>query len=255
MVIFTDTHTHLYAEEFSADIDFLLQTAMDKGILRFFMPNIDSGSIRPMLELREKYPDHCFPMMGLHPCSVHADYLAELKKTEDQLSRNTFYAIGEIGLDMYWDKTHIREQKQALEKQLDWAVELKLPVVIHSRDSFDMIADLMEDRNEIPNGVFHCFSGTPEMARRALKLGFYLGIGGVVTFKNGGLDKILPELGIEKLVLETDAPYLSPVPHRGKRNEPAYLELVAIKMAEILGISLEEVAEKTTANSKLIFKI
>lgn len=223
--------------------------------MRFFMPNIDSKSIRPMLDLSEKYPEQCFPMMGLHPCSVHSDYLSELRKIEDQLSRNTFYAIGEIGLDLFWDKTHIREQKQALEKQLDWAVELKLPVVIHSRDSFDMIVELMHNRNDIPSGIFHCFSGTTEMAQKALKLGFYLGIGGVLSFKNGGLDKLLPDIGIEKLVLETDAPYLAPMPHRGKRNEPAYLELVAIKMAAILGLTLEEVAAKTTANSKTIFKI
>lgn len=254
-MIFTDTHTHLYAEEFSADIDRLLGIAMDKGISRFFMPNIDSFSIRPMLDLSEKYPENCFPMMGLHPCSVHADYLSELRKIEDQLGRNTFYAIGEIGLDLYWDKAHIREQKQALEKQLDWAIELKLPVVIHSRDSFEMIAELMENRNDIPTGIFHCFSGSIEMAQRAMKLGYYLGIGGVLSFKNGGLDKLIPEIGIDKLVLETDAPYLAPVPHRGKRNEPAFLELIAIKMAEILGVTLEELAEKTTANSKNIFKI
>jgi len=254
-VNFIDTHIHLYAEEFSADIDTLLQVAMDKGISRFLMPNIDSASIRPMLDLSEKYPENCIPMMGLHPCSVHADYLSQLKRIENHLSKNAFCAIGEIGLDLYWDKNHIREQKQALEKQLDWAVELKLPVVIHCRDSFDFILELMNNRNDIPSGIFHCFSGTEEMAKRVLDLGFYLGIGGVLSFKNAGLDKILPSIGIDKLVLETDAPYLAPIPHRGKRNEPAYLELVAIKMADVLGISLNEVADKTTENAKAIFNL
>lgn len=252
---FIDTHIHLYAEEFSADIDTLLQVAMDKGISRFLMPNIDSASIRPMLDLSERYPENCIPMMGLHPCSVHADYLSQLKRIENQLSKKSFCAIGEIGLDLYWDKNHIREQKQALEKQLDWAVELKLPVVIHCRESFDFILELMNNRNDIPSGIFHCFSGTEEMAKRVLDLGFYLGIGGVLSFKNAGLDKILPSIGIDKLVLETDAPYLAPIPHRGKRNEPAYLELVAIKMADVLGISLNEVADKTTENAKAIFNL
>ena len=252
---FIDTHIHLYAEEFSADIDTLLQVAMDKGISRFLMPNIDSASIRPMLDLSERYPENCIPMMGLHPCSVHADYLSQLKRIENHLSKNAFCAIGEIGLDLYWDKTHFREQKQALEKQLDWAVELKLPVVIHCRDSFDFILELMNNRNDIPSGIFHCFSGTEEMAKKVLDLGFYLGIGGVLSFKNAGLDKILPSIGIDKLVLETDAPYLAPIPHRGKRNEPAYLELVAIKMADVLGISLNEVADKTTENAKAIFNL
>jgi len=254
-VNFIDTHIHLYAEEFSADIDTLLQVAMDKGISRFLMPNIDSASIRPMLDLSERYPENCIPMMGLHPCSVHADYLSQLKRIENQLSKKSFCAIGEIGLDLYWDKNHIREQKQALEKQLDWAVELKLPVVIHCRDSFDFILELMNNRNDIPSGIFHCFSGTEEMAKKVLDLGFYLGIGGVLSFKNAGLDKILPSIGIDKLVLETDAPYLAPIPHRGKRNEPAYLELVAIKMADVLGISLNEVADKTTENAKAIFNL
>jgi len=254
-VNFIDTHIHLYAEEFSADIDTLLQVAMDKGISRFLMPNIDSASIRPMLDLSERYPENCIPMMGLHPCSVHADYLSQLKRIENQLSKKSFCAIGEIGLDLYWDKNHIREQKQALEKQLDWAVELKLPVVIHCRESFDFILELMNNRNDIPSGIFHCFSGTEEMAKRVLDLGFYLGIGGVLSFKNAGLDKILPSIGIDKLVLETDAPYLAPIPHRGKRNEPAYLELVAIKMADVLGISLNEVADKTTENAKAIFNL
>ncbi len=194
-------------------------------------------------------------MMGLHPCSVHADYLSQLKRIENHLSKNAFCAIGEIGLDLYWDKTHFREQKQALEKQLDWAVELKLPVVIHCRESFDFILELMNNRNDIPSGIFHCFSGTEEMAKKVLDLGFYLGIGGVLSFKNAGLDKILPSIGIDKLVLETDAPYLAPIPHRGKRNEPAYLELVAIKMADVLGISLNEVADKTTKNAKAIFNL
>ena len=252
---FIDTHIHLYAEEFSADIDTLLQVAMDKGISRFLMPNIDSASIRPMLDLSERYPENCIPMMGLHPCSVHADYLSQLKRIENHLSKNAFCAIGEIGLDLYWDKNHIREQKQALEKQLDWAVELKLPVVIHCRESFDFILELMNNRNDIPSGIFHCFSGTEEMAKKVLDLGFYLGIGGVLSFKNAGLDKILPSIGIDKLVLETDAPYLAPIPHRGKRNEPAYLELVAIKMADVLGISLNEVADKTTKNAKAIFNL
>lgn len=253
-MILSDTHTHLYAEEFNADRELLIESARMAGVQRFFLPNIDSSSILPMMQLSERYPDHCFPMMGLHPCSVKENWEEEMKKVESLLEQGKFIAVGEIGLDLYWDKTFVTEQKEVFKRQTALANQYKLPIVIHSRESIDLIFDLLKEQEKTaPCGIFHCFSGDGEQARKAIDLGFSLGIGGVLTFKNSGLDKVVENLPMEHLVLETDAPYLAPAPHRGKRNEPAYLKIIAEKLAALKGISLEEVAAITTANSKKIF--
>jgi TatD DNase family protein len=250
----TDTHTHLYSAEFMEDLDQLLQAAGARGIERFYMPNIDSTSIDRMLEVESRYPGKCFSMMGLHPCSVKAGWKEEMKIVEDHLSRRSFSAVGEMGIDLYWDRTFIEEQKIVFRQQVELANHYRLPVVIHTRDSFDVAVDLLlETKKEPPFGIFHCFTGTADQARRVIDLGFSLGIGGVVTFKNGGLDKVLPEIDLKHIVLETDAPYLAPVPHRGKRNEPAYLELIAEKIAAIKNIPVNEVAAITNANAEKIF--
>lgn len=252
--MYTDTHAHLYSEEFNEDRDAMIKKALDEGISRFFLPNVDVRSIAPMMQLVEKYPDHCFPMMGLHPCSVESDYRQKLKVIEKWLSDEKFYAVGEIGLDYYWSKAYVKEQKDAFLIQASWAMELGLPVVIHSRDSFDEIAELLQPlKTDKLRGVFHCFTGNESQVKKAIDLGFYLGIGGVVTFKNSGLDKVMEGIEMEHVLLETDAPYLAPVPHRGKRNEAGYLKLVAQKIAELKKMSPDEVAAITTKNSKKLF--
>jgi len=253
-MILTDTHTHLYAGEFDTDREILIDAALARGVSRFFMPNIDSSSIEAMLKLEVKYPEHCFPMMGLHPCSVKENWEAELALVEQWMGKRTFVAIGEIGIDLYWDKSFIEEQRKVFLKQVDMANHFSIPIVIHSRDSFEQIYDLLQDLpKQEPCGIFHCFTGTEDQALRAIDLGFYLGIGGVVTFKNSGLDKVVEKINPKHLVLETDAPYLAPVPNRGKRNIPEYLEQIAKKVAEIKNISVEELAEITTKNSINIF--
>lgn len=253
-MIFTDTHIHLYAEEFTSDRDLLIREAMEQGVKRFFMPNIDSTSLDEMLSVEKKYPENCFAMMGLHPCSVKENWNEELGLIEKQLSMRTFAAIGEIGIDLYWDKTFVKEQGLVFRRQVELANQYKLPVVIHSRESFEEIYSIfLEAKKEKPFGVFHCFTGSIDQAQRAIDLGFYLGIGGVVTFKNSGLDKVVAQIDLKHLVLETDAPYLAPVPFRGKRNQPAYILKVAEKIAEIKAVSVEEVARITTENSKIIF--
>jgi TatD DNase family protein len=253
-VIYTDTHTHLYASEFEADRSNMLHRAFDEGVRRIFLPNIDSSSIDAMLDLEAKHPTQCHAMMGLHPCSVKENYKEELALVEDWWIKRDFCAVGEIGMDLYWDKTFVKEQEDAFRFQIQLAVAKQRPFVIHCRDAFDEIFKVLESEPlpEIP-GIFHCFTGNLEQAERAIKLGFVLGIGGVVTFKNGGLDKVLPYVGLEHLVLETDAPYLAPVPYRGKRNETSYITFIAEKIAELKECSLEEVAYATTQNSKRIF--
>lgn len=254
--VFTDTHTHLYAEEFAADRDNLLQEAIHQGLSRFFLPNIDSASIEPMLELERNYPGTCFPMMGLHPCSVKENWESEMALVEEWLGKRKFAAVGEMGIDLYWDKTFVEEQKIVFKKQVELANTYKLPIVIHSRDSFEMIYELLQEtRKESPQGIFHCFTGTREQAERAMQMGFHLGIGGVLTFKNSGLDKVVETIGLEHLVLETDAPYLAPVPHRGKRNLPVYVKLVAERLAQLHGKTVEEIASITTENSRRIFNV
>ncbi len=253
-IMITDTHTHLYAEEFDEDRPALISDAIHQGITRFFMPNIDSTSIGPMLELQQKYPENCFPMMGLHPCSVKENYLEEIRKIEKTLMNGHFSAIGEIGIDLYWDKTFINEQEEVFKLQADWAFQLNMPIAIHTRNSMVIVIDLLEKMKNRPSGIFHCFSATAEDAKRVVGLGFKLGIGGVVTFKNGGLTPVIEAIPLTEIVLETDAPYLAPAPHRGKRNIPSYIIEVLKKVAEIKGTSEIEVADITTKNSKNIFK-
>lgn len=250
----TDTHTHLYADEFNVDRKQLLQNALSRGVSRFFLPNIDSGSIDAMLSLERAYPEHCFPMMGLHPCSVKENWEEEMELVVQWFKKRKFVAVGEMGIDLFWDKTFVEEQKKAFHMQVELANHYQLPIVIHSRDSFEMICSLLNEKpKEAPQGIFHCFTGTEDQANRAIEMGFYLGIGGVVTFKNSGLDKVVEKINLEHMVLETDAPYLAPAPNRGKRNLPEYLELVAEKVAGLKNISVTELAHITTENSKKIF--
>jgi TatD DNase family protein len=250
----TDTHIHLYAREFDNDREDLIEQAQKTGINRFFMPNIESTSIASMMELQQKYPGFCFAMMGLHPCSVKENFKEELKTVEEWLNKVQFKAIGEIGIDLYWDKTFIKEQEFALKKQIEWAHQYQLPIVIHSRNSFDEVyKNLIDMKSMEPRGIFHCFSGTIEQAKKIIDLGFYLGIGGVVTYKNSGLDKVVAAIDLKHLVLETDAPYLAPTPFRGKRNQPDYILNVAEKIAEIKETTVEDVALITTQNAMKIF--
>lgn len=249
-----DTHTHLYLEQFDEDRDEMIRRALDSGVEQFFLPNIDSSSITKMLELEEAYPGRCFAMMGLHPCSVKENFEEELAIVRDWLDERPFCAVGEIGIDLYWDKTFLEQQKEAFLQQAEWAKELGVPIVIHSREATDILIELTEQiKDERLRGVFHCFSGTEEQARRITELGFFLGIGGVLTFKNAGLDKVMEKIGLEHVVLETDAPFLAPVPYRGKRNESAYVRLVAEKLAALKGVSFREVAETTSRNAGQLF--
>ena len=247
-----DTHIHHYLPEFSQDRETLIEQAINDGINKFYLPNIDSTSADSMIQLSQKYPEHCFPMMGLHPCSVKNDFEEELKIAENYFAKETFYGIGEIGLDLFWDKTFFEQQQQAFIIQCQWAVQKNLPVIIHSRNAFEECVAILEKMSPMPRGIFHCFSGHAEQARKAIDLGFYLGIGGVLTFKNSGLDKVITDIELKHLVLETDAPYLAPAPYRGKRNVPAYLKLVAEKLALVKNCSIEKVAEITSQNALTI---
>ncbi|GAB3339374.1 TatD family hydrolase [Larkinella ripae] len=252
-----DTHAHIYDPQFD-DPEAMLRAAATQGITQIWMPNCANETIGGMMALAETYPERCLPMMGLHPCYVCETVEDELATVESWLNRYPFFAIGEIGLDFYWDLTHIDRQVDAFTIQLQWASQRKLPVSIHSRSSkdgnrnaFTEAANLIE-KLALPNltGIFHCFVGTVDEAHRAIDLGFKLGIGGVSTFKNGGLDQVLPRVDLAHLVLETDAPYLAPVPYRGKRNEPAYLNLIAQRVADLKHVSLEHVAEQTTKTAQ-----
>lgn len=250
-----DTHAHLYLEKFEEDRAVVLQRAFDKGIDRIYLPNIDSSSIEGMLELEKEYPHHCFAMMGLHPCSVNADFEEELSIVESWMAKRAFAAVGEIGIDLYWDKTYFEQQKEAFLRQVEWAKRYERPIVIHSREATDVIIDLLKEvYDEQLRGIFHCFTGTPEQARAITDMGFLLGIGGVLTFKNAGLDKTIQDIDLQHLVLETDAPYLTPAPYRGKRNESAYVMYVAEKLAEIKGEKLEKIADITTQNALRVFE-
>lgn len=252
--MFIDTHTHLYAEEFDADRNILIQKAISNGVKKFYLPNIDSASIAGMLDLEEQFPENVFVMMGLHPCHVNSNVQAELDTVEEWLQKRKFVAIGEIGIDLYWDKTFFKEQQLAFKTQIKWALEYNYPIIIHCREAFDEIYEMLCSFETLPKAIFHCFSGNLEQANKIISLGnFKLGVGGVLTFKNSGLDKVIEQIDIEHLVLETDAPYLAPVPFRGKRNEPVYILEVAKKLAEIKNISISEVAEITSKNSQFIF--
>jgi TatD DNase family protein len=255
---FTDSHTHLYATEFDGDRDAMIQRALQLNVAHLFLPAIDSEYHGRMLELAGKYPDVCHPMMGLHPTSVKADYQDELTIVSGYLENPElkFYAIGEIGIDLYWDKTHEREQRIAFSRQLDLAIQNDLPVVIHTRNSMDIALGMVAERHDPRlRGVFHCFSGNTGQSEQAVSLGFMLGIGGVVTYKNSGLQAVVEQTALENLLLETDAPWLPPVPYRGQRNEPSYIPLIAQKIAQLKCVPLEEVAERTTMNAKRLFGI
>jgi TatD DNase family protein len=253
---YTDTHTHLYSEEFQADQAEMMQRALAAGVSRFFVPAIDSSCTQAMYELEANYPEQVFLMTGLHPTYVKDNYEDELAHVERQLNERKFYAIGEIGIDLYWDKTHVEEQKLAFRTQIQWAKKYKLPIVIHCREAFDEIFDVLKsEKGPDLFGIFHCFTGTKAQALQAISYNMKLGIGGVATFKNGKIDQFLHEIPLQHLVLETDSPYLAPAPHRGKRNESAYVILVAQKLAEIYGLPVDEIAQITTANSMAVFGI
>ena len=251
-----DTHAHLYTSDYADDRSEVIDRAMKADVGMVFMPNIDSGSVEQMLELSRAFPGFCYPLMGLHPSSVGEDYIREVEVVSEWLGREKFYGIGEIGIDFYWDQTFRIQQEDAFRQQLRLARNLGLPVVIHVRESFHEVwAVLEKEQDGSLTGIFHCFSGTEEEARKVIDAGFFLGIGGVVTFRNNTLAGVLEATGPNHVVLETDAPWLSPVPFRGKRNEPAYLIHVAGKVASILGISLQEVAEITSSNARKIFRL
>ncbi|HMB64189.1 MAG TPA: TatD family hydrolase [Eudoraea sp.] len=255
-MILTDTHTHLYSEAFDADRKAVVENAMALGITRFFIPAIDASHTKAMLELERLFRGHIFLMMGLHPTSVKEDYQAELAHVETQLSLRKFYAVGEIGIDLYWDKTFFKQQRQAFKHQIGLAKKHGLPIVIHCRESFDEIFEVLEEeKGDDLFGIFHCFTGTYEQAKKAIGYNMKLGIGGVVTFKNGRIDTFLEQIGLDHIVLETDAPYLAPVPFRGKRNESGYLKYVLEKLTGIYGRSGEEIATITTENSRAVFGV
>ncbi len=250
-----DTHTHLYSEEFDQDRDTVVQNAIDKGIGKFVLPAIDSTYTYAMDRLVEKYPQNMFPMAGLHPTHVKADTISqELDHVAQRLARGSFYAVGEIGIDLYWDKSTLDLQKKAFKQQVQWAKKYNLPIVIHCREAFDEVFEVLEEeRDPILHGIFHCFTGNLAQAERAIHLNLKLGIGGIVTFKNAGLDKVVGQIKPEHIVLETDAPYLAPAPFRGKRNESSYLSHIAQKVTEIYNLPAENIAEITTQNANLIF--
>ena len=255
-MIITDTHTHLYSEEFDQDRNEMMQRALDAGVSRFFIPAIDSSCTEAMYELEKNYPENVFLMMGLHPTYVKDNYLEELQHVEQELAKRKFYAIGEIGIDLYWDKTHLAEQQNAFRRQIQLAKQYKLPIVIHCREAFDEIFEILEEeKSDDLFGIFHCFSGTYEQALQAISYNMKLGIGGVLTFKNGKIDQFLNQIDLKHIVLETDSPYLAPIPYRGKRNESSYLVNILDKLSLIYGRSATEIAELTTKNSVDVFGI
>ncbi len=255
-MVLTDTHTHIYYETDEQKQQEQLDRCLENNISRLFLPNVDSKSIPLVLALAERYPQNCFSMMGLHPCDVKDDYEQELALIAEAIASNKIYAIGEIGIDLYWDKSFLQQQQDAFNKQIEQAKFLALPIVIHCREAFDEVFEILDQQNdEKLRGIFHCFTGDLQQANRAIDLGFYLGIGGVVTYKKAGLDKVVEQLNLDNLVLETDSPYLPPVPYRGKPNESSYLIHIAQKIADLKQTSLERVAEITTANSHKVFGI
>ena len=254
--IITDTHTHLYSEEFDQDRNEMIQRAIAGGVSRFFIPAIDSNTTQSMYDLEKEFPENIFLMMGLHPTHVKENYLEELEHVETELAKRKFYAVGEIGIDLYWDKTHLKEQQIAFRRQIQLAKQYQLPIVIHCREAFDEVFEILEEQKS-PElfGIFHCFTGTYEQALQAVSYNMKLGIGGVVTYKNGKIDQFLHQIDLNHIVLETDAPYLAPIPYRGKRNESSYLISIIAKLAQIYNLSTTEIAERTTLNSKAIFGI
>ena len=255
-MILTDTHTHLYSEAFDSDRNLVIEKAMELGVKRFFIPAIDSTYTESMLQLEENFPLDVYLMMGLHPTSVKENYADELAHVKEWIDKKDFYAIGEIGIDLYWDKSFLTQQQEAFRTQIKWAKEKKLPIVIHCRDAFDEIFEILEtEKGDDLRGIFHCFTGTKEQALQAISYNMKLGIGGVATFKNGKIDTFLHEIDLQHIVLETDAPYLAPTPYRGKRNESAYITNVIDKLVDIYGLSFKEISEITTQNSKDVFGV
>ncbi|MGR4989724.1 TatD family hydrolase [Vibrio rotiferianus] len=251
-----DTHAHIYASEFDNDRDEVVKRALEQGIDRILLPNIDLESIEPMLKTEATYPEVCRSMMGLHPCYVDGNVEQTLAIIRGWFDKHNFIAVGEIGIDLYWDKTFRAEQEMAFVTQLNWSKEMDLPVVIHTRDSIEETLTLLrQEQDGRLRGVFHCFGGSVEEAQAINELGFHLGLGGVSTFKNGGMDKVIPHLDMDWVILETDCPYLAPVPHRGKRNEPAYTSLVAARVAALRGESTESIDQITTNNAEILFAL
>ncbi len=251
-----DTHSHIFSEDFVQDIDEVIQRAYDNDIKKILLPNIDSGTVKRLLDLADSYPHLCFPLMGLHPGSVDNDYKEELEAVEYWIEKRDFIGIGEIGIDLYWDRTFLKQQEDAFRHQVKLAKAKKLPVVIHVRNSFDAVYTIIkEEQDGSLKGIFHCFSGNKTEALKIMEEGFLLGIGGIVTYKNSDLEQVLKDVDIQNLVLETDAPYLSPVPKRGRRNESSYLIYVAQKLAEIYDLPVERIAEITSNNARRLFEI
>ena len=251
-----DTHTHLYLNQFKDDIDKVIQRSIDKGINKFIFPAIDSTHFDDMHDLKNKYPGSIYLMSGLHPTNVKENYKEELEFVVNSLKSHSYVAIGEIGIDLYWDKTYLKQQQDAFEFQIRLAIKNDLPIVIHCREAFDEIFEILDKENcSKLRGVFHCFTGTLDQANRAINLGFKLGIGGVVTFKNGGIDKFLSQIDLKHIVVETDSPYLAPVPFRGKRNESSYITYVIDKLSEIYGLPIKKIASETTKNAEKVFAL
>ena len=251
-----DTHTHLYLNQFKDDIDKVIQRSIDKGINKFIFPAIDSTHFDDMHDLKNKYPGSIYLMTGLHPTNVKENYKEELEFVVNSLKSHSYVAIGEIGIDLYWDKTYLKQQQDAFEFQIRLAIKNDLPIVIHCREAFDEIFEILDKENcSKLRGVFHCFTGTLNQANRAIRLGFKLGIGGVVTFKNGGIDKFLSQIDLKHIVVETDSPYLAPVPFRGKRNESSYITYVIDKLSEIYGLPIKKIASETTKNAEKVFAL
>jgi TatD DNase family protein len=254
--MFIDTHCHIYLPEFDNDIDFVIQRAEQQGVTRFYLPSIDSTTERDLLGLEERFPEKCFAMMGLHPTSVKENYKLELRWVEEWLKKRRFAAVGEIGLDFYWDQTFKSQQTVAFQQQIEWALYYDRPIVIHSRNAVDECIEIIKaNQTGKLNGIFHCFSGTYEQALAITETGLYLGIGGVITYKNSGLAEVISRIPLDRVVLETDAPYLAPVPFRGKRNESSYLKYVIEKLVLVKNTSAEEIARITTMNAENIFKV
>lgn len=251
-----DTHSHIYSEDFSSDFDDVIQNAYKNNVKKIVLPNIDSGSAKHLIDLSNSYPHLCYPLMGLHPTSVDNDYKQELESVEYWLSKHKFYGIGEIGIDLYWSQTFLKQQEDAFRTQVQLAKSMKLPIVIHVRNSFDEVFKIVkEEQDGSLNGVFHCFTGAREEAEKIINLGFFLGVGGVITFKNSNLDEVISHFSLSNIVLETDSPYLAPVPKRGRRNESSYLVYIAQKVADIFKVPVEEVARVTTGNARNLFGI
>ena len=255
--MFIDSHTHLYVDAFDEDRKEVVQRAIDTGIEMLLLPNIDVSTIDAMNQLTTEFPKNCFSMMGLHPGNVKEDWREQLNVMESKLKDGIYIAVGEIGMDLYWDKTFVEEQKQAFRIQIDWAKEHNLPIVIHARDAFDEIFEILDEVNdESLTGVFHCFTGTKEQADKIMSFGgFLLGIGGVLTYKNAKIDEAIQHISLDKIILETDSPYLPPVPFRGKRNESSYILHIGEKLADVFGVTLKEIEQKTTENTRKLFKL